>query len=330
MRWDGSILVGEPARITITEAYAIPSSREEFSSNDLPRDYRVPESIPDDATGLTVFGEHRLRRGLNSKIQGRGGSYRPDIAGTFFFRMSGESCEYSGYSWTDQPFVQNSPRDFERMVLSDASLRGTVDSDADYEELKLDDPKLNPNRSSILFDGDNWYFLEATYEVRQELRQKILSKMMPGHRNFDLDFINLKLHESEERMPFFVEAGVLPPETDVRFPYPPWPSEWEAFLGFPPCNMLWRPARLVGPNQAEWSDIPATKDDLLVTDDVKSIDWLTDFLFRLRFNIYRHTLSVRFTNSPVIYCFNYLDRPGGILQTEIRIVLPESNDIPGG
>lgn len=329
----GSIFFGNLGRpedsfldISLVRAFAHPfDDSMGFLREVTPIRFAEPLRFPSDVTGLVVFGGNGIGD-MQATLFPVRSEWLP-TCGAFFYRRVEHKYSYSGFLWDDLP-DDDEFQDFHTIRPFTTHGRETTDSDLEYENQKAENPStLEPNTSLLRFN-DRWYYLRGDYLIRKQLRKTILGEqdMAASVSSLDVEYINRVIQESSEKNLVFVEVCQLD-EAHNSFPNMiiGWHIEWEGVFGFPPCYRLYQPWRLATQQQRVVSDIPATKDELLVSQKADRIDWLSDFWFRLRFALCTHMSDVRFSNPPVVYSFSYLDRPAGILRSEVRVVLSEQN-----
>jgi hypothetical protein len=327
----GSIVFGNLGRpedsfldLSVVRVYEYPFDDSlGFLRDVTPIRFAAPLRFPSDVTGVDVFGGNGIGEMSATLFPGRS-EWLP-TCGAFFYRRVEHKYSYSGFLWDDLP-DDDEFQDFHTIRPFTTHGRETTDSDLEYEKQKTENPStLEPNTSLLRFN-DRWYYLGGDYLIRKQLRKSILGEqgMAASVGSLDVEYINRVIQESSEKNLVFVEARQMDVAHNI-FPSIIMTGDLEAFFGFPPCNRLYQPLRLATQLQRVVSDVPATKDELLVSQKADRIDWLSDFWFRLRFALYTHMSDFRFSNPPVVYSFHYLDRPAGILRTEIRVVLTERN-----
>jgi len=317
--------------LSMVRAFAYPfDDNMGFLRDVAPIKFETALKLPPDVSGVVVFGGNGTGEMKATLFPGRhSGDFLP-TCGAFFYRHSGLDNLYSGFLWDELEEEQNVQKFgiIRTFATHGRDIRAINDSDLEYENRLLKDPADVEPTTALLRSGSRWYFLRGSYEIRRELRKAIMENDDPKTilGPLDIDYINQKIMEDANKNLVFVEACRMR-ESNNSFPISTIGEflHWEAFFGFPPCYKLYQPWRLPTQQQREVSDIPATKNELLVSQKADRIDWLSDFWFRLRFALYTHLTGVEFSNPPVVYSFSYLERPGGILRSEIRVVLSSIN-----
>lgn len=303
--------------VSVSEVWAVPSEEPVFTSLDLPHGYQIPLEMPEDADGMVVFGEHPLGRGMELEYQWHTikGKY-PQFPGVCFFKIS-EDLSFSAFSWKHRSTPSKLDPDFGGNNLLEVFTLDEDDTDATLDVSRLNNREVADPGFSFFRHNEDWYYLVSDYEIRMSLKTKIMNREFIENRNFDNEFINSRLNSSREKMPFLVEAGRV--HNSSPFFIPVLSGTWKELLGLPPSENLYQFGTLFDERHFQYSGLLMTKDELLVNQKAESLDWLSDFWFRVRFNCLPYSESIRAKNPPIIYSFNYLDRPAGILRKEIRI-----------
>lgn len=303
--------------ISVTEGWSVPSAQAFFTSSDLSDGYQVPSEIPEDADGMVVFGEHPLGQGMYPEYHPYSiGEHYPPFSGVCFFKSSAE-IKYKAYSWKHHMTPSRFDPEFGGNNLLEGFSIDDVDTDAAFDASRSNNKAVAAPGFSFSRLSDDWYFILADYKTRAALKTKIMNREADNKRNFDIKFINSRLKCSSGKMPFFVEAGRVP-EGRFLIPGAPW-GGWSYLLGLPPSDDFYQFGTPFDERHFQYSGLLMTKDELLVNQKAESLDWLSDFWFRVRFNCFPYASYFVAKNPPIIYSFNYLDRPAGILHKEIRI-----------
>ncbi|MDP1561345.1 MAG: hypothetical protein Q8M16_08110 [Pirellulaceae bacterium] len=304
--------------VSATEVWSAPSEEPIFTSLDLPSGYQIPLEIPEDADGMVVFGEHPLGRGMEPEYQWHTINDKyPPFSGVCFYKSS-EEIRYRAFSWKHRSTPSKFDPDFEGNNLLESFSLDDNDTDTVLDESRLNNREVADPGFSFFRHNDDWYYIDPDYEIRTALKTKIMNRAGDNNRNFDNEFINSRLNSARERMPFLVEAGRVPSSSPFFLPVPP-SGAWKELLGLPPSDDFYQFGTPFDERHFQYSGLLMTKDELLVNQKAESLDWLSDFWFRVRFNCLPYFESIRAQNPPIIYSFNYLDRPAGILHKEIRI-----------